>query len=107
MELSGYLNLMKFPPEWVSWNVLPIDFVTAQANMYEIGDEQGSEHDRHGVFQWCLGQHPSPEQLVLLARLTWLDPDPIMAGSVRQRIADVANEHPAVIAALQFPHRRV
>ena len=51
MELSSTLNLMEFPPEWVGWNVLPIDSVTAQAKVYSIGDEQGSEHDRHGVFE--------------------------------------------------------
>lgn len=106
MELDHYLKLMEFSPEWLEWGVLPLDFVTAQAGSYQPGHEASSEHDRHAVFQWWLKQNPSADKLVLLARLAWLDPDQIMAGHVRELIAQQKGADPLVAVALQTPYHR-
>lgn len=106
MDRQSYLDLMQFPPEWQAWGMLPIEFVDAQRAEYKAGHEDGSEHDRHGVFQWCLKQGLSVEQLVRLSRLTWLDPDQIMAGYVRECIAKQPQLNPDVAAALTTPYHR-
>ena len=106
MELDRYLKLMEFPPEWISWEILPLDFITEQARSYQPGHETSSEHDRHATFQWWLKQHPSAEKLVLLARLTWLDPDQVMADSIRQAIASQPDHSEAVATALTTPYHR-
>ena len=67
--------------------MLPLAFVSDQSALYEPGHEEASEHDRHGVFQWWLRQRPSVATLVRLVELSWLDPDQIMAGYVRECIA--------------------
>ena len=86
MTLDEYLALMQFPKEWRLWNLLPEDFAREQMSLYVPGNEQASEHDRHGVFQWWLRRKPSADVLVRLAHLAWLDPDPPMAGHVRECI---------------------
>ena len=106
MDLQSYLNLMQFPPEWQDWDMLPIDFVDAQRAGYESGHEHGSEHDRHSVFRWWLKQAASAEQLAVLVRLTWLDPDQVMAGHVRDCIAKKSQLNPNVVAALATPYHR-
>src|SRR5262245_13112389 len=78
---------MGFPPQWLSWGLLPSELATIQLDGYAPGHEDAAEHDRNGAFQWWLWQEPPKEILLKLARLTWLDPDPLMAEYVRQSIA--------------------
>lgn len=106
MDRQSYLDLMQFPPEWQEWGMLPIEFVDAQRAEYKASHEQGSEHDRHGVFQWWLKQGLSVEQLIRLSHLTWLDPDQTMAGYVRECIAKRPQLNPVVAAALTTPYHR-
>ena len=106
MDQDSYLSLMQFPSEWLSWQMLPEDFLAAQAASYEPGHEDASEHDRHGVFQWWLRQQPDADVLVKLARLSWLDPDQLMAQSVRNLIAQQPCNDSDVSYALSNPYRR-
>ena len=92
---------MKFPAEWVTWGMLPDPYLQLAVGRYEPGHEDGSEHDRNSAFHWWLKQRPSEEQLIKLARLTWLDPDPLMGADVRTYIAKAENCSVAVAEWLQ------
>jgi len=86
MNKSEFLSLMKFPSEWQEWGLYPDDLFQGQAALYKPGDESASEHDRNGAFHWWLKKEPSLDVLEKLLRLTWLDPDQIMAGDARKYI---------------------
>ncbi len=106
MTHSDWLKLMQFPPEWTAWNLIPSELATMQLSGYEPGHEGASEHDRHGAFQWWLKQHPRPEVLVQLARLSWLDPDQPMAQYVRECIAKQSGKNAEVGNALATSYQR-
>ena len=95
---------MQFPPEWVDWGLIPPELAELQLSRYEPGHEQGSEHDRHGAFQWWLNRNPSEAVLIQLARLTWLDPDEPMGAYVRECIAAIGGPSPELAAALKEPY---
>ena len=106
MRLEEYFELMRFPPEWVAWGMFPAEHAQEQMALYEPGHEHGSEHDRHGCFQWWLRQDLSAEKLVTLARLSWLDPDEPMGGYVRECIAKHADYTPQIEQALRVRYER-
>lgn len=106
MNHDAWLELMRFPPEWVAWHMIPEALAAIQLAGYEPGHEDASEHDRHGAFQWWLKQQPAPEILVQLARLSWLDPDPLMARHVRDCIARQSGDNAEVRDALATPYQR-
>ena len=106
MNRDTYIKLMKFPAEWTEWDLLPAEFILKMIETYEPGMENSAEHDRHGVFQWWLKQQPTTAQLVMLARLSWLDPDEPMAGYVRECIAKLPELSEEVVAALASPYHR-
>ena len=98
MNRSEYLRLMQFPAEWEQLGLVPDEWLEGALGSYKKGHEDGSEHDRHGAFQWWLRRSPSKGILLKLAALSWLDPDQPMAGYVRECIsqssacdAEVAN----------------
>lgn len=101
MTHREWLELMKFPSQWLVWDLIPTQLAELQLARYEIGNEQGSEHDRHGAFQWWLQREPSEAVLIKLARLTWLDPDEPMGGYVRECIAALGKPGPELAAALK------
>jgi len=101
-----YIKLMKFPAEWTEWDMLPVESIRQMIETYKPGMENASEHDRHGAFQWWLKGRPTPEQLVMLARLSWLDPDEAMGGYVRECIAQIPNLSADVVEALASPYHR-
>ena len=99
MSIDEYLNLMKFPAEWQEWEMLPSEEWFAKLiSTYESGNENASEHDRNGAFHWWLRQEPSEEQLIKLVKLTFLDPDPLMAKDVRNHIQKAKNYNKSVEA---------
>lgn len=106
MDLDTYIKLMRFPAEWAEWGMLPVDCMRQMIETYEPGMEHASEHDRHGAFQWWIKGQPTAAQLVLLARLSWLDPDESMGGYVRQCIAQRADLPADVAEALASPYHR-
>jgi hypothetical protein len=106
MNYENWLQLMKFPEEWTTWELLPNELKEIQLSGYEPGHEEASEHDRHGAFQWWLKHDPSPEILIKLARLTWLDPDSKMGGSVRKAINQCYASNEQVVQALETPYVR-
>ncbi len=89
MTLDDYLRLMHFPPEWQEFGMLPSSaWISEAIGTYEPGNENASEHDRNGAFHYWLKQCPSKEQLRILVRLSFLDPDQVMADDVRRYIAE-------------------
>ena len=55
--------------------MLPVEFLSEQASSYELGHEDASEYDRHGIFQWWLRHQPDVSVLIKLVNLSWLDPE--------------------------------
>lgn len=86
MTHDDFLKIMKFPKEWMEWNMIPKDLADMQVNNYSPGHENASEHDRNGAFHWWLKRNPTKVQLEQLLELTYLDPDPIMAEDARKYI---------------------
>ena len=104
MTHREWLALMKFPREWTEWGLLPDALIAIQLSGYRPGHEEASEHNRHGAFQWWLRQNPPKSVLLKLARLTWLDPDPLMAQYVRDSIASKAEVDAELERALNEPY---
>ena len=86
MKKDEYLSLMQFAPEWSEWGMLDTEFVSQLVSSYRPGNEEASEHDRNGAFHYWLRQNPSKEQLIKLIKLSFLDPDQLMAADVRSHI---------------------
>ena len=86
MTKFEFMRLMSIPSEWETWEMYPEDLFNVQIQRFQPGDERGSEHDRNGMFHWWLRRHPTKEQLTKLAKLSFLDPDKLMAGDVRSYI---------------------
>lgn len=87
MTHGEWLDLMRFPREWVEWGMIPEELAVEQVEGYEPGQESVPEHWRHAAFQWWLKNDPGGEVLVSLVRLSWLDPDRPMGWYVRECIA--------------------
>jgi len=105
MTHGQWLELMRFPPQWSDWGMIPEELARIQVANYEDGHEAGAEHDRHGAFQWWLRQSPSSETLTKLARLSWLDPDPLMGAYVRERIESQCGQNSEVLQALACEYK--
>lgn len=105
IDRAKFLEAMKFPREWEELGMFPDELSESLLAKYEVGHEEGSEHDRNGAFHWWLRQSPSREVLVSLVALTLVDPDPLMAADVREYIARSANadnEVRKVVGSLRY-----
>jgi hypothetical protein len=87
MTRSEYIALMRFPPQWELWGMLPDAYLTRAISAYRPGHEDASEHDRNGAFHYWLRQRPSKSQLLTLYRLSLLEPDIDMAADWRNHLA--------------------
>lgn len=91
MNKHEFLEKMNFPIEWEIYDMYPDELYLWQFKHYQEGDEQGSEHDRNGAFHWWLKRNPNKKEIALLIKLTYLDPDQLMANDVRNYIRLVKN----------------
>ncbi len=91
--------MMGFPSEWEEWEMYPEELFKLQLDGYSPGNESGSEHDRNGAFHWWLAKSPNSEALLKLAKLSWLDPDQIMAEDARKHIERASSADQPVKAA--------
>lgn len=91
MTKEDFLKIMNFPIEWNIYGMYPDELYLLQIKDYQEGDEQGSEHDRNGAFHWWLKRDPNKNELALLIKLTYLDPDQLMANDVRGYIRQAKN----------------
>lgn len=88
---------MKFPKEWLDYGMYPEDLWEFQKNGFDEEHVEASEHDRNGAFHWWLRKDPTKDELIKLVKLTFLDPDPIMAADVRSHIRKHPNADQDVI----------
>lgn len=86
MSKNQFIKMMHFPCEWMIYSMYPDELFYNQINNYRAGDEEGCEHDRNGAFHWWLRKEPSEDELIKLIKLTYLDPDPLMASDVHNYI---------------------
>ncbi|GAA6142611.1 hypothetical protein [Hydrogenophaga sp. 5NK40-0174] len=84
MTEEEFVQLMRYPEEWVLWGMLPEEVIHVQMGEYEPGSEAASEHYRNGAFHYWLRQEPDKGVLIQLVRLSFLDPDQRMAEWLRQ-----------------------
>lgn len=94
------MRLMSIPQEWDALGMYPDELVQEQLARYRSGDERAPEHDRNGMFHWWLRRNPPTEILMMLAKLTHLDSDTLMAEDVRSHIRRSANYTSQVERAL-------
>lgn len=88
MTKAEFAKLMRYPSQWILWDLYPDELFEAQLRIYRPGDENGAEHDRNGAFHWWLKKRPGVDVVRKLYELTLLDEDQIMAGDVRRHIAE-------------------
>lgn len=100
MTKTEFLELMRFPKEWVSSGMYPDELFQWQLSGYQPGHEDGAEHDRNGAFHWWLRRQPSRSELENLLRLAALDPDRMLGEDLRQYIRR-ASAFDAKLAALE------
>ncbi len=93
MDTQEYLDLMGFPQEWKSLNMLPTnDFIRMNIETYKPGMENAAEHDRYGFFCYWLKREISAEQLANLKILAIKDPDQVMGRTVLEEIEGFGSE---------------
>jgi hypothetical protein len=99
--------LMRFPDEWVTFDMYPDELFHWQLAGYEPGHEDGAEHDRNGAFHWWLRRRPTRSQLKNLLRLAALDPDRLLGDDLRKYIAkaDAFDEELAKLDSKLFSGR--
>lgn len=87
MKTEDYLELMRFPKEWQEWQMVPDEeYIADHIFHLKPGMEHTPEHARHEAFHYWLAREASVEQLELLAKLTFVDPDAEMGESIRAEI---------------------
>ncbi|SCM51376.1 hypothetical protein BN1044_00838 [Hafnia alvei] len=92
MEKKEFLSLMKFPDEWTELDMYPDELFTGQLKLYKSdNDSDGSEHYRNGAFHWWIKINPSNLFLLNLVKLSFLDPDQLMAEDIRSYIIKQIN----------------
>lgn len=102
MTTDEFIKLMEFPREWVEWGMLPDELLSRQIAEYEAGSERGSAQYRSHAFHFWLQRRPSKDVLLKLAQLSFLDPDPLIAYSLRKDyIAKAENADDDVARALR------
>ncbi|MGX5175283.1 hypothetical protein ACUR5C_14785 [Aliikangiella sp. IMCC44653] len=90
MTVDKFLELMKFPAQWISWNMYPEALAEIQLSEYESGHEDSSEHTRFGAFNWWIAYACSFEEMEKLVKLSYLDSDQEMAERARKRMVKSA-----------------
>lgn len=102
MTKGEFIKRMQYPREWVEWGMLPDELLNEQIAGYEPGSERASGHYRNLAFHFWLRSRPGKDVLLKLARLSFLDPDPLMGYSLRQDyIAKAENADEEVSRALR------
>lgn len=100
MNKNEFIKLMRYPREWIEWDMLPDELIRAQIAKYERGS--APERCRNEAFHFWLRGRPSKDMLLKLIRLSYLDPDPLMAYSLRKdAIARAENVDEEVSRALR------
>lgn len=106
MTKNAFITLMQYPREWVEWDMLPDELIDAQMAAYRRGAERASERYRIGAFAFWLRTGPSKAILLRLIRLSYLDPEPLMAYCLRKDpIANAENADDEEVARVLRQNR--
>lgn len=84
MRKDVFVQLMKYPEQWLQWGMLPDELLRVQMADDSPGSEQAAEHYRNGAFHFWLRTAPNKDILLTLARLSFLEPDQLMAQEWRK-----------------------
>ena len=93
MTRNEFIKLMQYPREWLEWNMLPDELINGQLAEYAPSSEQAAERYRNAAFHFWLRRRPGKEILLTLIKLSYLDPDPLMAYVLRKE--QIANAESA------------
>lgn len=100
MTKKEFIKLMRYPREWVEWDMLPDELITEQLAEYKPGS--AAERYRIEAFHFWLRREPSKDILLKLIRLSYVDPDPLMGFCLRKdHIAKAENADEEVARALR------
>lgn len=100
MNKNAFIKLMRYPREWVEWDMLPDELINEQLAQFKPGSS--AERYRTDAFHFWLRREPSKAILLKLIRLSYLDPDPLMAYCLRKdHIARAENVDEEVSRALR------
>lgn len=92
MTQAEFLKLMRYPREWLEWEMLPDELISGQMAEYEAGSSRAPEGYRSAAFHFWLRANPSKDILLKLIRLSYLDPEPLMSYCLRKdHIANAEN----------------
>ena len=87
MDKIAFARHLKYPPEWVEWNMYTDELFQVQLGSYQHDEDIGEgEHYRYGAFRYWLQRKLTTVQSENLVKLSFLDPDQFMARNVRQEI---------------------
>ncbi len=99
MTKNEFIKLMRYPREWLEWDMLPDELINAQIAEYAHSSEQAAERYRNAAFLFWLGKTPGKEILLKLIKLSYLDPDPLMSYVLRkEHIATAENAEDEEVA---------
>lgn len=100
MTKKELIKLIQYPREWVEWAMLPDELIAEQLAKYKPGSV--AQHYRIAAFHFWLRREPSKDILLKLIRLSYVDPDPLMAYCLRKdHIAKAENADEEVARALR------
>ena len=89
-------EILHFPKEWLEWKMYPESLFFAHRKQFQPGNESDSENERNETFHHWLSKELTEDQLLKLAKLSQLDPDPNMAKDIRDHINKHKNCTPKV-----------
>ncbi len=92
MTKNEFIKLMRYPREWLVWDMLPDELINRQLAEYAHSSEQAAKRYRNAAFHFWLLKTPGKEILLKLIKLSYLDPDPLMSYVLRkEHIAHAEN----------------
>lgn len=100
-NINKLAELLHFPKEWLAWKMYPDELFLAHRKLFLPGNESDSENERNETFHYWLSRELTEDQFIKLIKLSFLDPDPLMAGNIRDHIRKHKNYPPKVKKLLQ------
>ena len=89
-ELPSKLAKIGYSTLWLDYGVLTIDQLIEQVKIFGKSNDHNTEHFRYQTFRHYLSskRELSDKEFDIYLRLTFTDPDPVMAGSATVDIFD-------------------
>ncbi len=94
-------EILHFPKEWLEWKMYPDQIFLSHRKQFQPGNESDSENERNATFHYWLSRELTEDQFIKLVKLSFLDPDPLMAEKIRNHIRKHKNCPQKVKKSLQ------